>query len=141
MSCFGKLVTKIISSNAMSAIHLLLVASIFMGASGEVYFKKGSPQVKLGNEGQVVSGKVQFSREGRPFLSFTGIPYAEVPGRFEEAKLLSEPNWEGVLDATKGTPTCPQLSNTGSTGHEDCLFMNIQVPMNNKKRKGIPYFV
>src|SRR5687768_2733518 len=96
MSLSEKLITKIISTTAMSAVHLLLVTSIFMGASGEVYFKQGSPQVKLGKEGQVVSGQLQYSREGKPYLSFTGIPYAEVPGRFEEAKLLSKPNWEGV---------------------------------------------
>lgn len=99
--------------------------------SGQIQFVKGSPQVRLANGG-LVSGSIQFSREGRPFSSFDGIPYATAD-RFEEAKPLQEPSWEGVLNATNPGPVCPQQAFAGTefSGEENCLNLNVHVAMNN----------
>ena len=135
----------------LSQIGILLVCFQLGGVfSGSVFFKKGSPHVILGNKG-VLSGKVLFSRDGRPFSAFNGIPYASIPGRFEEAELITEVNWEGVKSSVKPGPLCTQspfMSGAGAAiqittfGEEDCLNLNVYVPMNNTgKKEGYPVMV
>ena len=47
--------------------------------------------------------------------------------------------WEGVYDGTKYGNICPQ--NSGNSGDEDCLFLNIFVPDNLDRDKNIPVMV
>lgn len=110
--------------------------------SGEVHFKKGAPHVKLANGG-LISGIVKFSRDGRPYNTFIGIQYAKVAERFQEPVPLLEPTWEGVLSATKPGPMCAQsgfMDRSVLFGEEDCLNLNVYVPMNNTGtgKKGYP---
>ncbi|KAI5631943.1 carboxylesterase family domain-containing protein [Phthorimaea operculella] len=57
-----------------------------------------------------LKGSEQCLLDGSPYYSFKGIPYAHVPARFL-APTPSQP-WEGVYDATKHGPKCPQYDLT-----------------------------
>lgn len=129
------------SSLNMQAISFLLACILSAGVSGEIYFKDGSPHVKL-NDNAVVSGSVEYSREGRPFSSFLGLPYATISERFNPSE-ISHPSWDGVKPFTKPGPLCMQRYFDGdSLGVEECLTVNIYVPMNNTgDRRGYPTMV
>ncbi|GJQ87338.1 Est-6 [Trypoxylus dichotomus] len=78
-------------------------------------------------DGQI-RGTFKKSFNGRKYMSFEGIPYAQPPLqklRFKEPEPV-EP-WPGVLDATM-TYTCLQLGQEGVIGQEDCLYLNVYVP-------------
>ncbi len=120
---------------------LALVVSQQESVSGELHFKKGSPHVKLAHGG-LISGTVKFSREGRPYNSFIGIQYAKVAERFAESVPLLEPTWEGVLSATAPGPMCaqPELGNSSVLlGEENCLNLNVYVPMSQTGSGGKGY--
>ncbi|OAL52386.1 alpha/beta-hydrolase [Pyrenochaeta sp. DS3sAY3a] len=53
---------------------------------------------------------------------FLGIPYADTPQRFQYSSLFSKK--DQTIQATAYGPQCAQ----GSSGSEDCLFLNIQTP-------------
>lgn len=53
---------------------------------------------------------------------FLGIPYADTPKRFRYASLYSKTGQ--ILQATEYGSQCAQ----GSTGSEDCLYLNVQTP-------------
>lgn len=40
--------------------------------------------------------------------NFLNIPYARIPGRFREARLINPRKEVGIIDATKYGPCCPQ---------------------------------
>ncbi|CAL8125605.1 unnamed protein product [Orchesella dallaii] len=125
--------------NTLTLILFLVFTLWGNSASGAIYFKKGAPHVKLANNG-LISGDVKFSREGRPYHSFTGIPFAIVPERFEPAKPITKP-WEGLKKAVEPGNICTQKEFDGSgptLGNEDCLNLNVYVPMNNTGKRGFP---
>ncbi|CAL8125453.1 unnamed protein product [Orchesella dallaii] len=131
-----------ISRSSLIPILFLVFALWGNSASGAIYFKKGAPHVKLPNNG-LLSGVVKFSREGRPFHSFTGIPYAVVPERFEPAQPITEA-WEGLKRAVEPGSMCTQkeFDGLGATlGNEDCLNLNVYVPMNSTGKRGFPVMV
>ncbi|XP_071447523.1 juvenile hormone esterase-like [Hetaerina americana] len=89
----------------------------------------------------VLRGTRGRSYNGRPMLSFRGIPYAKPPIgdlRFAPPKPLGP--WEGVLDATRDAPVCIQknylLAGYPVQGQEDCLYLNVYVPLTRQKPKG-----
>ncbi|GAB1609082.1 hypothetical protein Ahia01_001193600 [Argonauta hians] len=70
---------------------------------------------------------------------FLGIPYAKRPSDAEHKeyrfRVPDKPEWDGVWDATKQRPACPQspwyVRETIPNFHEmdeDCLYMNIYAP-------------
>ncbi|KAJ3604343.1 hypothetical protein NHX12_029084 [Muraenolepis orangiensis] len=81
---------------------------------------------------QTEAGKVQGKKESMGLFSsvdvFKGIPFADVPGRWEIPK--PHPGWDGVLKATKYMDRCLQVTllQSSSQGSEDCLYLNIHVP-------------
>ncbi|XP_033631786.1 putative inactive carboxylesterase 4 [Asterias rubens] len=85
------------------------------------------------------AGKVVGSRAKVPlttstnYTSFLGIPYAEPPlGALRFAKPIPKKPWEGVRDALTYGAECPQkTSNSSETTDEDCLFLNIFVPVDS----------
>uniref|UniRef100_A0A8C5EI40 Carboxylic ester hydrolase n=1 Tax=Gouania willdenowi TaxID=441366 RepID=A0A8C5EI40_GOUWI len=72
---------------------------------------------------------------------FKGIPFADVPGKWEKPK--PHPGWDGVLKATKARERCLQVTllQTETRGSEDCLYLNIFVPQGLKLSSGLPVMV
>ncbi|XP_014203332.1 venom carboxylesterase-6-like [Copidosoma floridanum] len=99
-----------------------------------------------------VVGYYKTSYKGRRYEVYEGIPYAEPPvnqSRFEEAVPFSTP-W-GQLDARKAKSPCAQYvdvpaDENGQTvtegrvnGEDDCLYLNINVPVVARYRpRGMP---
>ncbi|XP_046405192.1 acetylcholinesterase-like [Ischnura elegans] len=88
----------------------------------------------LGNVEGVLTASVD---GGHPISSFLGIPYGSPPTgdqRFKPA--AAAPGWDGVLDASKSGPVCPQPPRFTSaftpsgegitaTSSEDCLRLDV----------------
>uniref|UniRef100_A0A671YWF3 Carboxylic ester hydrolase n=1 Tax=Sparus aurata TaxID=8175 RepID=A0A671YWF3_SPAAU len=72
---------------------------------------------------------------------FKGIPFADMPGRFEKPK--PHPGWDGILKATKFAQRCLQISmlQTSSFGGEDCLYLNIWVPQGQQVSSDLPVMI
>ncbi|CAL8343766.1 unnamed protein product [Lota lota] len=72
---------------------------------------------------------------------FKGIPFADVPGRWELPK--RHPGWDGVLKAIKYQKRCLQVNllQSSSKGSEDCLYLNIHVPQGRSLSRGLPVMV
>eukprot|EP00058_Branchiostoma_floridae_P019156 XP_002604645.1 hypothetical protein BRAFLDRAFT_126789 [Branchiostoma floridae] len=117
---------------------------------GLVASEDGSPTVSTASG--KVRGTVQYTNDlpDKPVYTFKGIPYAAPPVgdlRFRAPEPVIP--WEGVMDATKLEPFCPQpvdlqhtmpfrLSQT--TTSEDCLTLNIETPTTNAD-DGLPVLV
>ncbi len=80
---------------------------------------------------------------GQKYASFKSIPYAEPPvGSLRFKPPLPKKPWTNVLDATKKPPKCSQLSTQTQRqlqdpeapmiGQEDCLSLNVYVPIIGK---------
>ena len=81
-----------------------------------------------------VSGSVRNTSQGRPYLSYQGLPYAAPPvGPLRLLPPQPPPAWSSVLDLSGDSEVrCPQLSETVSgdlLGQEDCLLLNIFAPV------------
>ncbi|XP_074473824.1 bile salt-activated lipase-like [Sebastes fasciatus] len=72
---------------------------------------------------------------------FKGIPFADIPGRFE--KPTRHPGWDGVLKTTEYRPRCLQVNliMTDSRGSEDCLYLNVWVPHGRSVSSNMPTMV
>ncbi|XP_077353933.1 bile salt-activated lipase-like [Festucalex cinctus] len=72
---------------------------------------------------------------------FKGVPFADIPGRFEKPK--RHPGWDGVLKATEYRKRCLQLNllMTDTRGSEDCLYLNIWVPHGPSVSTNLPVMV
>ncbi|XP_060894144.1 bile salt-activated lipase-like [Labrus mixtus] len=72
---------------------------------------------------------------------FKGIPFADVPGKWEKPK--PHPGWDGVMKATKYRDRCLQVTllQTKTQGSEDCLYLNIFVPQGRRVSKNLPVMV
>ncbi|CAG7822766.1 unnamed protein product [Allacma fusca] len=83
----------------------------------------------------IVEGRISTSREGREFIQFQGIPYAQPPVRELRFESPRPPlKWNGTLAADHHHTPCLQLNFiTGLlTGTEDCLYLNVFVPKVNE---------
>ncbi|XP_034402872.1 bile salt-activated lipase-like [Cyclopterus lumpus] len=72
---------------------------------------------------------------------FRGIPFADIPGRFEKPK--RHPGWDGVLKATEYRNRCMQVNLilTDTRGSEDCLYLNIWVPHGRSVSSNLPAMI
>nr|XP_046242074.1 bile salt-activated lipase-like [Scatophagus argus] len=72
---------------------------------------------------------------------FKGIPFADVPGKWEKPK--PHPGWSGILKATKYRDRCLQVTllQTKTQGSEDCLYLNIFVPQGRQLSTNLPVMV
>ncbi|XP_047108695.1 cholinesterase 1-like isoform X1 [Schistocerca piceifrons] len=77
-----------------------------------------------------VRGRYQHTVYGFPYVSFSGIPYAEPPvGSLRYKAPVPKASWTGELDATVEGSPCPQVNDSGAyLGKEDCLYLNVYVP-------------
>ena len=87
---------------------------------------------------QTNSGKVRgYERDG--IIEYLGIPYAEAPvGALRFKRSLAKAPWEGVFDAKEYGSPAVQFDEGKPRGSEDCLFVNIQRPLEGEK---LPVFV
>lgn len=99
---------------------------------------------KLGvvqTEGGAVQGKSKSTGLFSSVDIFKGIPFADVPKKWE--KPTKHPGWEGVLKATEYKQRCLQVNlfQTKTLGSEDCLYLNIFVPQGSKLSYNLPVMV
>ncbi|XP_046751123.1 juvenile hormone esterase-like [Diprion similis] len=83
--------------------------------------------VVLVKEGSLCGTETK-TKDGFPFISFKGIPYAEPPvGELRFKDPQPKQPWTGVLDALEESPQCPQLDEFTHDirGEEDCLYINV----------------
>ncbi|KAK5871773.1 hypothetical protein PBY51_004634 [Eleginops maclovinus] len=93
-------------------------------------------------EGGLVEGKsVKMSFLFRTVDVFKGVPFADVPGKWEKPK--PHPGWSGVLKADTYRDRCLQVTllQTKTQGSEDCLYLNIFVPQGLKLSQNLPVMV
>jgi len=77
--------------------------------------------------------------ETADYSVFRGIPYAEVPSRFEAPTAKLPWASTGTLDATKFSAPCPAVNRGPEVGaDEDCLFANVWRP---RGAENLPVFV
>ncbi|CAJ1069563.1 bile salt-activated lipase-like [Xyrichtys novacula] len=99
---------------------------------------------KLGvvkTEGGLVEGKNHWMGLFSSVDVFKGIPFADVPGKWEKPK--PHPGWDGVMKATKYRDRCLQITmlQRDTRGSEDCLYLNIFVPQGRKLSSSLPVMV
>ncbi|XP_028317973.1 bile salt-activated lipase-like [Gouania willdenowi] len=92
-------------------------------------------------EGGLVKGKNIRLGFRRTMDIFKGIPFADIPGRFEKPK--PHPGWDGTLRATEYAKRCLQLNliQNDVRGSEDCLYLNIWVPHGRVVSNNLPVMV
>ncbi|XP_074546531.1 bile salt-activated lipase-like [Halichoeres trimaculatus] len=92
-------------------------------------------------EGGMVKGDSIYIGLFRRMDVFRGIPFADIPGRFEKPQ--RHPGWDGVLKATEFRPRCMQVNliMTDTRGSEDCLYLNIWVPHGSSVSRDLPVMV
>ncbi|XP_032426156.1 bile salt-activated lipase-like [Xiphophorus hellerii] len=95
----------------------------------------------VSTEGGLVQGQNLLLGFSRYMDVFKGIPFADMPGRFEKPK--SHPGWSGTLKATQFRDKCLQLNPfmTIVSGNEDCLYLNIWVPHIGSVASNMPVMV
>ncbi|XP_076231278.1 uncharacterized protein LOC143177296 [Calliopsis andreniformis] len=82
-----------------------------------------------------IRGSILNSRLGRKIYAFRGVRYAEAPTgerRFQVATPAAD--WNGVFDASKEGPACPNVDRIATS--EDCLRLNIyttELPKSNRQ--------
>ncbi|CAG7835739.1 unnamed protein product [Allacma fusca] len=86
----------------------------------------------------IVKGVISWSRGGREFHEWLGIPYAQPPvGNLRFASPVPIEKWTGVLDGSQYGHSCIQLEliTLFSFGREDCLTLNIHSPKHANNTK------
>jgi para-nitrobenzyl esterase len=76
---------------------------------------------------------------------FRGLPYAAPPtGDLRWRPPRPPTDWQGVRDATRFAPSCPQPQNPALTGptSEDCLYLNVYTStLDSRDGAGLPVLV
>ncbi|CAL1569654.1 unnamed protein product [Knipowitschia caucasica] len=92
-------------------------------------------------EGGMVEGKNIRLGFRRHMDVFKGVPFADIPGRFEKPK--RHPGWDGVLKANDYRERCLQVNMlmSDTRGSEDCLYLNIWVPHGRDVSTNLPVMV
>lgn len=98
----------------------------------------GGPADRVLTTGGWVKGEVTGTHR-----SFLGIPYASPPvGPLRWAMPRAAKPWEGLRDATRPGPQCPQLSGSPEpAGSEDCLSVNVTTPREGTGKLPVLVFV
>lgn len=114
---------------------LLILLSVFMNSASAA--KLGVVQTEAGQ----VQGRSYRMGLFRSVDVFKGVPFADVPGKWEKPK--PHPGWSGILKATKARERCLQVTllQTKTQGSEDCLYLNIFVPQGRSLSSNLPVMV
>uniref|UniRef100_A0A3Q0RBN1 Carboxylic ester hydrolase n=1 Tax=Amphilophus citrinellus TaxID=61819 RepID=A0A3Q0RBN1_AMPCI len=118
-------------------VMLLLVILLGVGLNSAAAAKLGVVET----EGGLVEGQSYRMSLFRTVDVFKGIPFADVPGKWEKPK--PHPGWSGILKATKYRDRCLQVTllQTKTQGSEDCLYLNIFVPQGSSLSTNLPVMV
>ncbi|XP_050443567.1 uncharacterized protein LOC126847405 [Adelges cooleyi] len=105
-----------------------------------LFLNFGSFASKVKIENGMIRGQTLRSRDGRVYLSFTGIPYAKPPVGELRFKAPEPANpWDHVLDATQVPKICVQLD--ADVSDEDCLYLNVYTPKTGKKKLPVMFWI
>ncbi|GAB1859692.1 Carboxylic ester hydrolase [Camponotus japonicus] len=120
----------------------LLIVLLYLNLVILVNSNETAPRVKTPLGG--LKGYYKISQYGRKYEAYEGIPYALPPvGKLRFKPPRPIPAWIGELPATKFGSPCIQYSQFpyDSTekveGAENCLYLNIYVPVRKKSEKKI----
>ncbi|XP_049791543.1 acetylcholinesterase-like [Schistocerca nitens] len=106
-----------------SLVALVCVATISSSLAQDVYVT-----VEQGT----LRGAVVSSALGTQYASFKGVPYARPPtGELRFQAPQAADSWEGVRDALEEGSACVQEPGGPEAGSEDCLYLNVHVPLNS----------
>ncbi|XP_018573086.1 venom carboxylesterase-6 [Anoplophora glabripennis] len=84
--------------------------------------------VELAN-GQI-RGRIETTYNNVTFYAFQEIPFAKPPlGDLRFMAPQPVDDWEGILDCTKETKICRQISKNDPMENEDCLYVNVYSPV------------
>lgn len=104
---------------------------------------ENAPRVKTPLGG--IKGYYKISANGRQYEAYEGIPYALPPiGKLRFKPPQKIPAWSGDLPATKFGSICLQYTQIIQEhedrvqGSEDCLYLNVYVPVRENKDFKIP---
>lgn len=109
---------------------LVLLSSIVIFGILGIENIEGVPIVEL-PQGKI-AGHILKSAEDKNFYAFQEIPYAAPPVGLNRFKEPQEPiHWEHVLDASRNTKVCMQVSTSFPNMNitEDCLYLNVYTPV------------
>uniref|UniRef100_A0A3Q1GTY2 Carboxylesterase type B domain-containing protein n=1 Tax=Acanthochromis polyacanthus TaxID=80966 RepID=A0A3Q1GTY2_9TELE len=117
------------------AVMLVILAAVFLA------MVSGTSLVVVRTEAGLVEGENIQTDSGRYMDVFQIVPVADIPGRFEKPK--HHPGWDGVFNAMENVKEClqMQLFVNGTTGSEDCLYLNIWVPHGSSVSKDLAVMV
>ncbi|CAK9829233.1 Ace [Anthophora retusa] len=89
-------------------------------------------QVVQTDKGAVQGRVYKTAWHSKPYSSYEGIPFAKPPvGPLRFRKPIEADSWTGVLRTMNYVDYCAQIFTLGSTGNEDCLYLNVYVPTDN----------
>ncbi|XP_053266954.1 bile salt-activated lipase-like [Pleuronectes platessa] len=119
----------------MAMLGLLVAFAMFQ----EVF--TGSSLGVVYTEGGMVQGENIRLGYRRHMDVFRGIPFADIPGRFEKPQ--RHPGWDGVMKTTEFSQRCIQVNllMSDTRGSEDCLYLNIWVPHGRSVSTDMPVMV
>jgi para-nitrobenzyl esterase len=120
-----------VSASAMAAVAIALAASApdALAAPGFPGAAAAAPACTTGTQVTTDTGPL-CGATSDGVTSYLGIPYAAPPvGDLRWEPPAPAAPWKGTLEATAAGNICPGPSSTGGTsGAEDCLTLNVQVP-------------
>ncbi|KAG5329496.1 EST6 protein, partial [Acromyrmex charruanus] len=121
----------------------LLIAVLCFGFAIHANASVSAPKVKTPLGG--LKGYYKVSQNGRKYEAYEGIPYALPPiGKLRFKPPRPIPAWIGELSATKFGSACiqydhkPEYSPEKVVGAEDCLYLNVYVPVREKEGSKLP---
>ncbi|KYM89950.1 Venom carboxylesterase-6 [Atta colombica] len=121
----------------------LLIAVLCFDFAVHTNANASAPRVKTPLGG--LKGYYKVSQNGRKYEAYEGIPYALPPiGKLRFKPPRPIPAWIGELSATKFSSACIQYDHIPEhppekvVGAEDCLYLNVYVPVRERKGNKLP---
>ncbi|MEJ3659172.1 carboxylesterase family protein [Actinomycetes bacterium KLBMP 9759] len=115
---------RISTTAAATAIATAIAAAAALAACGTPASQAAADPAVVRVTGGEVRGVATETH-----LRVQGIPYAAPPvGELRWRSPTPVAGWTGVRDGTTPPQPCPQASESGVVGSEDCLYLNVDAP-------------